>query len=88
MLRISVKTDQGLDMLRERIRVRLTAQAPAPSVDTLAPNLRQSAALQQALSEIKALIRDIRARIPYDVLGVRLESICSILAEITGEITS
>ncbi len=88
VLRISVKTDQGLDMLRERIRVRLTAQAPAPSVDTLAPNLRQSAALQQALSEIKALIRDIRARIPYDVLGVRLESICSILAEITGEITS
>lgn len=87
-LSISAKTGQGLDFLRERIRARLTVQAPAPSPGTLAPNLRQSLALRRADAELDALLQDLVAQVPYDLLGVRLESVCTTLAEITGEITS
>lgn len=88
VLPVSAKTAQGLEVLRERIRARLTAQTPAPGADMLTPNLRQTEALQRAVSEIEELTRDIRGHAPYDLLGVRLESVCSILAHITGEIAS
>lgn len=87
-LRVSAKTGQGLNPLRERIRARLTARTPAPAPGTLVPNLRQSLALRRAEQELDALTRDIAAQVPYDLLGVRLESACTILAEITGEISS
>jgi len=87
-LHVSAKTGQGLDLLRARIRARLTAKTPAPAPGTLAPNLRQSLALRRAEQELDALARDIAAHVPYDLLGVRLESACTILAEIIGEISS
>ncbi len=85
---ISAKTGHGLDILQERIHSRLSSQAPPPTQGTLVPNLRQSLALQRADAEAQALLQDITAQVPYDLLGVRLELLCTILAEITGEITS
>lgn len=84
----SAKTGQGMDALQKRIHARLTAQASAPKPGELVPNLRQSLALNRAGEELASLEHDINAQIPYDLLGVRLESVCSILAEITGAITS
>ncbi|HDQ40829.1 MAG TPA: tRNA uridine-5-carboxymethylaminomethyl(34) synthesis GTPase MnmE [Desulfonatronum sp.] len=87
-LRISVKTGHNLNVLQERLHDRLTTRTPAPAPGTLVPNLRQSLALHRADMELRTLMQDIRTQVPYDLLGVRLESVCAILAEITGEITS
>lgn len=87
-LHVSAKTGQGLDTLQDRIHARLSAKTPAPTPGTLVPNLRQTLSLQRADAEIDALLSDILDQVPYDLLGVRLESVCVILAEITGEISS
>ncbi len=88
VVHISAKTGQGLDALQDAMRSLLTSKAPTPRPDTLTPNLRQSLALEQADGELALLRADIHAGLPYDLLGVRLESVSVILAEITGEITS
>ncbi|MBU1003658.1 MAG: tRNA uridine-5-carboxymethylaminomethyl(34) synthesis GTPase MnmE [Proteobacteria bacterium] len=85
-LAISAKTGQGLDALCNRIRERIVGSGTEPDAGELVPNLRQSQALSSALEELQALETDIQARLPYDLLGVRLETACSILSEITGEI--
>ncbi|WP_031386234.1 tRNA uridine-5-carboxymethylaminomethyl(34) synthesis GTPase MnmE [Desulfonatronum thiodismutans] len=88
VVHISAKTGQGLDALQDAMRSMLTSQASAPRPDTLTPNLRQSLALERADQELALLRTDIHAGLPYDLLGVRLELVSSILSEITGEITS
>lgn len=87
-LRISARSGLGLNTLKERIRSRLVSRAPVPTPGTLVPNLRQSLALKRAETELEDLVRDVTAGVPYDLLGVGLESACTILQEITGEITS
>ncbi|PTN37235.1 tRNA uridine-5-carboxymethylaminomethyl(34) synthesis GTPase MnmE [Desulfonatronum sp. SC1] len=88
VVHLSAKTGQGLDALQNAMRSMLTSKAPTPRPDTLTPNLRQSLALERADQELTLLRADIHADLPYDLLGVRLESVSVILAEITGEITS
>lgn len=85
---ISSRTGRGLDALSAAVRERIAGREAEPGPDELAPNLRQAEALQQALAELAALADDIAALVPYDLLGVRLETACAHLAEITGEITS
>lgn len=88
VVHVSAKTGLGLDMLQTAMHAMLTHNAPAPRADTLTPNLRQSLALERANQELALLRADIHAGLPYDLLGVRLESVSSMLAEITGEITA
>ena len=88
VVHVSAKTGQGLDALQEAMRSMLTNKSPAPRTDTLTPNLRQSLALERADQDLALLRADIQAGLPYDLLGVRLESVSVVLAEITGEITS
>ncbi len=92
ILQVSAKTGQGIDQLTQRIRdkivTRLTGGHGEPEKGELVPNLRQSQALTRALKELEELAEDIRNQTPYDLAGVRLETTCAILAEITGEITS
>jgi tRNA modification GTPase len=88
VVHVSAKTGQGLDALQDAMRSMLTSKAPAPRPDTLTPNLRQSLALERANRELGLLQADIHDGLPYDLLGVRLELVSSILSEITGEITS
>jgi len=52
------------------------------------PNLRQHTALVRAAEELAHLLDELAAGLPYDILSVRLDTACAILAEITGEITS
>jgi tRNA modification GTPase len=85
---ISSVTGHGLDALCARIRERVLAGAGQPDPDELAPNARQAATLAEAAEELRQLEADALAAIPYDLLGVRLESACAILSSITGEITS
>lgn len=87
VVEISAKKGQGVDELAAAIRERILLGAGEPDPDELVPNSRQAATLKKALIELQELMHDIGMEIPYDLLGVRLESACSALSEITGEIT-
>jgi tRNA modification GTPase len=85
--RLCAKHGQGIAGLLAEIR-RMVASAGAPESGTLVPNLRQHAALVRAAEELGLLLDELEAGLPYDILSVRLDTACAILAEITGEITS
>jgi tRNA modification GTPase len=86
VVRTSAATGSGLDGLVALIKRRLGADN-APPADAAAPNQREAAALIRAGRELDALLEDIAAGVPYDLLGVRLETACAELADITGEMT-
>ncbi len=83
---ISAKTGQGLDQLEKEVVAMLSVDDGALTDTTVIPNARQSQVLERALDELCGLSRDIADRLPYDILGVRLETATTILGEITGEI--
>ena len=83
---VSAKRGDNLSLLAARMRERVLAGAGEPDPDELAPNARQARALAAAREELAALAADARASIPHDLLGVRLETACTVLGEITGEI--
>jgi len=85
-IRVSAKVGLGLDALTAAMEHRLGA-GDAPAVDDVVPNQREAAALSQALDELAGLSRDIDRGVPYDLLGVRLETACAALSDITGEMT-
>ena len=84
----SAKTGTRIDGLCTRIRERILEGAGQPDPDEIAPNARQAAVLAEAAGELLGLEQDAAAGIPYDLLGVRLETACSTLSGITGEIAS
>ena len=83
---ISARTGAGIDALCDRIRERVLRGAGQPDPDEIAPNARQAEVLARAAEELRLLELDTEAGVPYDLLGVRLESATSELAAITGEI--
>ncbi|NDV20737.1 tRNA uridine-5-carboxymethylaminomethyl(34) synthesis GTPase MnmE [Pseudodesulfovibrio sp. JC047] len=85
---ISAKTGQDIDTLCARIRERILHGEGQPDPDELAPNARQAAILADAAHELSGLEQDAAANIPYDLLSVRLETACTTLSGITGEIAS
>ncbi|MBG0791225.1 MAG: tRNA uridine-5-carboxymethylaminomethyl(34) synthesis GTPase MnmE [Desulfovibrionaceae bacterium] len=87
-LAVSARTGAGVDRLCARIRERILDGAGQPDPDEIAPNARQAAVLAEAAGELLDMERDAAAGIPYDLLGVRLETACAALSGITGEIAS
>lgn len=85
---VSAAAGQGIDAFTQAVRRRLAGETDAPRPGELAPNLRQARAMERAADELRELLADIEAGIPYDVLGVRLETASGTLAEITGAIAS
>jgi tRNA modification GTPase len=81
---ISAKNGDGLPEMLAAVRETLVGQ-DALEEDVPAPNLRQHAALVRAGEELQALRADLALGVPYDVLSVRLDMACHMLAEITGE---
>lgn len=86
---VSARQGDNIDTLAKTIRQHVLASSGAhePEAGELAPNLRQAEGLRRALAELQALDADIEAGVPYDLCGVRLESACAALADITGETT-
>jgi tRNA modification GTPase len=84
---VSSRTGNGLGELLAAMRERLTRDAGPPEPDETAPSDREAASLAAARTELMALLDDIRADVPYDVMGVRLETAGAMLADITGETT-
>lgn len=88
VVRVSTRQGQGLEELAGVLRGRLLRGRVEPDPDAPVPNLRQAQALDRAAGELQSLIREAGQGLPYDLLGVRLELACSLLSEVTGEITS
>jgi len=90
-LPVSARTGEGLDTLCTLLRQRLLAHSGVAPVesdpDAAAPNTRQAVILAAARKELLALAQDAASAMPYDILGVRLQTACTLLAEITGEVT-
>jgi tRNA modification GTPase len=88
---VSAREGKGMDSLAAAVREMVLRRSNALTADAaasdMAPNLRQTEALRRALEELEALAADIVSGVPYDLAGVRLESACSVLSEITGETT-
>ena len=84
---LSAKHGQGVPDLLTAIR-RIVAATGAPEAGALVPNLRQHTALVRAGDELIQMLEEIGGGLPYDILSVRLDTACAILAEITGEISS
>lgn len=84
---LTAKHGQGVTELLTAIRSRV-AGAAQPDPSTLVPNLRQTTALRQAAKELQTMLQELDNGLPYDLLAVRLDSACQMLAVITGEITS
>ena len=85
--RLCAKHGQGVPALLAAIRT-MVAAGGVPVEGALVPNLRQHAALVRSAEELVHLLNELAAGLPYDILSVRLDTACAILAEITGEITS
>ncbi len=88
LVKVSAKTGKNLDKLTSAIRKRLLEGQAQPDPDELVPNARQAMALKQACKELEDMESDASAGIPYDLLGVRLETACNHLDAITGTISS
>jgi len=86
VMAVSSRSGAGLDRLCARMRERLLGGAGQPDPDELAPNARQASVLAEAAGELGQLALDAGAGVPYDLLGVRLETATAALAGITGDI--
>ena len=83
-LAVSALTGAHMEALASRLRSLLLADAaPAPE-HGLAPNVRQSLALEAALEELSALRGDVLAGQPYDCCAARLDAAAAHLGEVTG----
>lgn len=82
---VSAREGAGLGRLCRRIRSRIVGGGAEPDAGEIVPNLRQSQALGRAAEELAALEADLEQGVPYDLLGVRLETACALLAEVTGD---
>lgn len=88
IIKVSAKSGKNLDKLASRIRERILDGASQPDPDELVPNARQASVLKLAASELEEMEQDAAKDVPYDLLGVRLESACNTLSGITGNIAS
>lgn len=88
---VSAKNGEGLELLAQTLRGRILAaagaDAPEPAAGDLAPNLRQSQLLRAALEQTDSLALDLKQAVPCDLLGVGLDTLASLLSDITGEST-
>ena len=82
---VSALSDTYVEELAATLRtVLLGGSADTAPEDGLAPNARQSLALENALTELEGLRADVVAGQPYDCCAVRLDMAASYLGEVTG----
>jgi tRNA modification GTPase len=84
-IRICAPAGQGLDVLIAAIRQRILAAIGSLDPGVPAPSDREAASLAAAREELAGLLADLRAGLPYDLLGVRLETAGQLLSGLTGE---
>lgn len=83
MLPVCARSGEGIDRLAEAVRA-LCLQEELPQEGDLAPNLRQTKQLRQALDALDALQKAIALDVPPDLCSIHLETACAHLSDITG----
>ena len=84
-LPLSARTGHGLEELCSLLAGKVRGgNASGPDEGEIAPNRRQARVLEQALSELTELKREIAAHIPPDLCGLRLDTACVHLGEVIG----
>ena len=82
---VSALSDTYVEELAGTLRaVLLGGSAGSAPEEGLAPNARQSLALENALKELEGLRADVVAGQPYDCCAVRLDMAAAYLGEVTG----
>lgn len=85
---VSALDGSGLDALARGVKQAVLAShgvgGASPTGGDIAPNLRQSILLKKAAEELAALLEDVDAGMPADILGVRLDFLVHTLDEVTG----
>lgn len=87
VLPVSARTGLGLEFLVRRLRERVLGDVAEPDPDEAAPNARQAALLTRARTELAELTEEAASGLPPDLLGVRLDTVCALLSDITGQST-
>ena len=87
-VRVSARTGLGLDTLTSAMRQRILGETGPLDPAVPAPNDREAASLAAAREELTGLLEAIGAGLPYDLLGVRLDTAGQLLADVTGESTA
>ena len=83
LLPVCARSGEGIDRLAEAVRT-LCLQGEVPQEGDLAPNLRQTNQLRQALDALDALQKAIALDVPPDLCSIHLETACAHLSDITG----
>jgi tRNA modification GTPase len=85
---VSALTGERLEELARLLRVVALDGEQGSAPDGVAPNLRQAAALKDALADLRELGEDIAAGQTYDCCAVRLDAAAAKLGEVTGVVGS
>lgn len=87
-VRISALTGEGIDDLRRVIRDRIMSGTTEAVTSQLAPNLRHKNALKGASEHFQNAARNVRDRLPLEIIALDLQSGLEAIGEIIGETTN
>ena len=85
LVRISALTGEGIEELRRVIRALVLEGDKAEAEPTIAPNMRQKLALEEACRFLSRAAQNARDGMPLEIVAVDLNEGLSSLGEITGE---
>ena len=85
---LSAKSGKGMDDLHRALGQRLVGNSSEPAQGELVPNIRQRDLLLKTRQELDSLQAELGEDLPFDILEMRLQQICNLLGEITGDISS
>lgn len=84
-LYISALKNEGIDKVKEEIKNFINRFSDNLSVNTIAPNLRQSKLLMDALYSLEKSIEEFNENLPEDIIAFRIEEAIIALGKIIGE---
>ncbi len=88
-VRISARTGEGIDNLKDIIQRRIAALTPSDTENTLiVTNARHAQAMRAAATSAAAVIDGLRSSLPPDLIAQDLREAIRHLASVTGEITT
>ena len=88
LVRISALTGDGIDELRTVIRTLVLTDQELAADPSIAPNVRQTLALEEACRCFSRAAQNIGDRMPLEIVAVDMNDGLSALGEITGETTT
>lgn len=88
-VRISARTGEGIDQLKDLIQRRIAALTPSDTENALiVTNARHAQAMRSAATSAAAVIDGLRSSLPPDLIAQNLREAIRHLASVTGEITT